>query len=176
MKKIKGLKKLNQAVSAQLKPFGIASAFCRQMYAYHYATERVEFTLQVTMADEWFNKFIEERFNYKVEYPFIIALLHEVGHHKANDEIDGAIADFCELEKERITKAMLQAEDDEEKQKIFEWQYFNLPDEIMATQWAINYAKKHPKKIVKMWKAIEPVIINLYRKNLDHEIFEELNK
>lgn len=176
MKKIKGLKKLNQAVSAQLKPFGIASAFCRQMYAYHYTTEQVEFTLQVTIADEWFNEFIKERFNYDVKYPFIIALLHEVGHHKANDEIDGAIADFCELEKKRITRAMQQVEDDEEKQKFFEWQYFNLPDEIMATQWAINYAKKHPKKIVRMWKAIEPVIIDLYRKNLDHEIFAELNK
>ena len=176
--RIKGKKKLDKAILAEVIPFGIQSAKLSNEYAYYYEDESISYKLNCgAVEDEWFNEFLEERFGYKCKgsaESFVLSILHEVGHHKANDEIEGAILDFCNTEKERIDREMQDA--DAERSKVLEWQYFNLPDEIMATQWAINYAKKHPKKIIKMWKAIEPVIIDLYRKNLNHEIFEELNK
>jgi hypothetical protein len=41
--------------------------------------------------------------------------------------------------------------------KELEYQYFNLPDEIMATQWAVWYAENHTKQIEKMKKDFEPL-------------------
>jgi hypothetical protein len=106
---------------------------------------------------------VAERFNYVCDVPFVLSLLHEIGHHKANDEIEGAIYDFCIAEKERISEEMQTANADQSR--ALEWQYFNLPDEIMATQWAVNYAKKHPKKIQNMWERMKANILAFYAEN-----------
>jgi len=150
MCELKGMTELNLAVTKVLAPFGISKALLSDTYEYHYDDESVLFKLTEEIEDKFFNEFIAERFNYKCKYPFIISLLHEVGHHIANDEIEGAIYEFCIKEKNRINKEMETA--DATRAKELEWQYFNLPDEIMATQWAVNYAIKHPKKIEKMWE------------------------
>lgn len=164
MAKLKGMKKLNKTISAELKPFGISKAVCSDEYSYNFVDESVNFKLtENEIEDRWFTEFIKERFNYNVRYPFVMSLLHEIGHHKANDEITDAIQDFCENEKERITAEMFNA--DSEYSKKLEWQYFNLPDEIMATQWAVTYAIKHPKKIKKMWVKMKEALINFYKIN-----------
>ncbi len=163
MTELKGKDKLNKAISKELKPFGISSANLSDEYSYYFDDESVTFKLTSAVEDAWFNEFIAERFNYICEVPFVLSLLHEVGHHKANDEIEGAIYDFCTTEKERIEEEMKTANAD--YSKVLEWQYFNLPDEIMATQWAVNYAKKHPKKIKKMWERMKVNILAFYIEN-----------
>ena len=172
MAKVKGIKKLCKAVSAQLKPFGITAANLSTEYSYVFADGSITFKVtEGALEDTWFNEFIEERFGYHVNNTFIISLLHEIGHAKANWEIEGAIQDFCIKEKDRIATEMANKENDFDAQKILEWQYFNLPDEIMATQWAVDYALKHPKKIKKMWKKFEKAFHKFYEKNLDKEEF-----
>lgn len=163
MAKVKGIKKLNKTVSAQLSSFGISKAILSDTYAYHFDTEKITYKITKDIEDEWFVEFVKERFDYEIKNSFIFSLLHEIGHHKANDDIDGAVYDFCICEKERISNEMLTANN--EKSKKLEWQYFNLPDEIMATQWAVNYAKKHPKKIEKMWEKMQFALIDFYGKN-----------
>lgn len=164
MAKVKGIKKLNKAVSAQLAPFGISKAVLTDEYSYHFDSEKVTYKItENDIEDIWFTEFIEERFGYHVENSFIISLLHEVGHHKANEEITGAVYDFCMAEKDRINEEMQDA--DEFHSKELEWQYFNLPDEIMATQWAVDYAVNHPRKIKKMWENMKNDFIKFYIKN-----------
>ena len=164
MTKIKGYKKLNKVVSAPLKQFGIKKAVCGDIYCYCFDSEKIYFKLTVDREDRLFNEFVKERFNYDVkEYGFIISLLHEVGHHKNNDDVDGDVYDFCLKEKNRIETEIKNAT--RLKYKKLQCQYFNLPDEIMATAWAVNYAKKHPKKIKKMWHKIQPAILKFYTKN-----------
>ena len=163
MTELKGKDKLNKAISKELKPFGISSANLSDEYAYYFEDESVSFKLTSAVEDRWFNEFVAERFNYVCDVPFVLSLLHEIGHHKANDEIEGAIYDFCIAEKERISEEMKTANADQSK--VLEWQYFNLPDEIMATQWAVNYAKKHPKKIQNMWERMKANILAFYAEN-----------
>lgn len=165
-KKLKGVKKLNKAMTEIFSGFGISKMILGQSYAYYFQSEKIMYKLTENDAeDAWFKEFIFERFGYEVEYPFIISVLHEIGHHKANDEIYGDIQDFCLAEKSRISKEMETA--NARESKIIEWQYFNLPDEIMATQWAVNYAQTHPKKIKSMWKRCEFALKEFYEKNLD---------
>ncbi len=153
VKRVKGKAKLNQAVTAQLAPFGIKSAQLSDEYAYYYDKEKV--TYKVTeneIGDIWFKEFVKERFDYEVKYPFIFSLLHEVGHHKANDDIGPEVYNFCIAEKERISEEMGTA--DADRSKVLEWQYFSLPDEIMATAWAVWYCRQHPRKVKKMWAEV----------------------
>ena len=165
--RIKGKKKLNKAILAEVAPFGIQSAKLSDEYAYYYEDESISYKLDCgAVEDEWFNEFLEERFGYKCKgsaESFVLSILHEVGHHKANDEIEGAILDFCNTEKERIDREMQDA--DEDYSKVLEWQYFNLPDEIMATQWAVNYAKSHPRKVKKMMERMRASLMEFYMAN-----------
>lgn len=163
MSKIKGLKKLNKAVSAQLAPFGITKAVCGSEYSYLYEDNSITFKItDGTIEDIWFKEFVKERFDIKVE-SFILSILHEVGHSLANDEIEGAIYEFCTNEKNRISTEMQTA--NEKESKKLEWQYFSLPDEIMATQWAVNWIKQNPKKVDKMWHEIQLALLKLYNEN-----------
>jgi hypothetical protein len=68
-------------------------------------------------------------------------------------------------EKKLIDEEMQSAETREDARRI-EWKYFNLPDEILATAWAVNYARKHPKKCAKMWRKCEKALHKFYAKNL----------
>ena len=166
MAKVKGARILNKAISNELSSFGIKKAVCTDCYSYLYDKETVTFKLtENEVEDLWFTEFIKDRFNYDVRFPFIMSLLHEVGHHKNNDDIDGSIYDFCMSEKERIENEMENADDDYSKK--LEWQYFNLPDEIMATKWAVDFAIAHPKKVKKMWKNAQKALMDFYEKNLD---------
>lgn len=162
---LKNCNKINKAVSAQLSSFGISKATLSTEYSYNFDDESVTYKLtENEYEDNFFIDFIEKRFGYKSKYPFIISLLHEVGHHKANDEIEGAIYEFCMAEKERISDAIDNSEDLKEIEKL-EYEYFNLPDEIMATQWAVNWARKHPKRIEKMWAKITKALLKFYKNN-----------
>ena len=161
---LKGITTLNKAISAQLRSFGISKATLSDEYSYSFENESVSFKVTENgMEDKLFTQFIKERFNYE-SYPFILSLLHEVGHHKANDEIEGAIYEFCIAEKERIALAINEATTVEEVERL-EYQYFNLPDEIMATQWAVNFAKRHPKKIKTMWEKSKQALFKFYEEN-----------
>lgn len=165
MAKKKGIKVLNKVVTKELANFGIKKAVCGDEYSYDYEKKVVTFKESENgIEDKWFTEFVKERFNYDVRYPFIISLLHEIGHNKANDDVIGEVYDFCFAEKERIMYETL-ATDDENEMKKLSWQYFNLPDEIMATKWAVDYARKHPKKIKKMWKKTRKALLEFYEKN-----------
>lgn len=172
MAKIKGLKKLNKTISKELTPFGIKKAFLSDEYSYIFSSKQITFKLtEDTLEDDWFNEFIQERFDYDVRYPFIISLLHEVGHHKTDEQIQNELYNFCFEEKERINKEMESVTTVEDAKRL-EWQYFNLPDEIVATAWAVKYAKANPKKVKKMWEKTQKALFKFYDKNNVVELFE----
>lgn len=166
-KKVKGVKKLNKVVSAQLKPFGISKAKLGAEYSYTFADKSVRFTIAEGVEDELFKEFVLERFNYHISSDFIFSLLHEVGHHKTDKIISDDIFAICAREKVDIDKRLQATEDDNEAEiRKINYQYFNLPDEFLATAWAVNYAKKHPKKCAKMWRKCEKALHKFYAKNL----------
>ena len=88
--KLKGKKKLNKIISAQLAPFGISKARLSDTFAYHFDKQKIDFKISLDIEDAFFSVFIKERFNYDDKgNEFVISLLHEVGHHLANEEING---------------------------------------------------------------------------------------
>jgi len=164
MGKLKGYKKLNKRITKILEPFKIKKATCTNEYSYNFEKEEVTFkVIEGSVEDLWFIEFIKERFNYDVKYPFIISLLHEVGHKNTFDELGEIAYDFCLNEKKRISEEMLTA--DYNQSKKLEWEYFSLPDEILATNWAIEYAKTHEKEIQIMWLESLQALEKFFQKN-----------
>lgn len=165
MEKLKGVNKLNRAIAAELAPFGITAVkLVARDYAYYDDDCSIEYCLvDGTTEDKLFTEFIEDRFDYKVKNIWMISILHEIGHHYTMPDISDEIFDFCNSEKDRIAAALATATAAESKK--LEFQYFNLPDEIMATQWAVHYAKTHPHSIKKIWDNIAKAMNKFYFEN-----------
>lgn len=75
-----------------------------------------------------------------------LALLHELGHF----ETDYAFDEEYDNEKEiKLWEILMEAETEEEEQEM----YFALPDETMATDWAINWlSDSENRKIAKAFE------------------------
>lgn len=75
------------------------------------------------------------------EFPIELwTTLHEIGHHFTLDDFDEEV-DYkarCALSNANLA--------DYADPTDFAFQYFNLRSEWIATEWAINYIKKHPIK------------------------------
>lgn len=164
--KLKGVRKLNREMTKIFaKRFGIKSVKLSTYYAYFPTKESITFQIVECEENEWFAQYIEERFGYRVEYPFLISMLHEVGHHKTLDDLGENVYNFCQDEKDYIENMLQDEELTEEEQKKYEWQYFNLPDEIIATAWAVKYATKHPRIMKKLNKQIMELLQEFYKAN-----------
>ena len=163
--KLKGLVALNRSISRILnREFGISNAECSDSYSYDYLDDTIRFKLDVDIEDEWFSEFIHETFGYEVKNPFIMALLHEIGHAETEEDITEEEFSYCFDEKKRLAEIM-DGTEDLLLLKACEWEYFRLADEIKATTWAVNYARENPNTIKALWEQIHPVLMEFYKLN-----------
>lgn len=169
MAKIIGIKVLDKAITEAFNIITDVQFKWTEDWGFWYDKEVVGYALREgTIEDIWFNEFVEERFGYKVENIFMITVLHELGHYMTGDDIDGFVEDFCITEKEKIAEAMEEAETFEDA-KALEWRYFNLPDEICATAWAVNFAKDNEELLDTIWAKVEKALHVFYAKNITKE-------
>ena len=78
--------------------------------------------------------FLKEKFN--VDYNvFVISILHEIGHLKTHN---------LQLEAEtQLLYLALKENYSEDKIEEYNYSYFNLPAELKATKWAIEFYKSN---------------------------------
>lgn len=165
---MRGVKALNKAIQTEVKMFGIEDIRMAD-WGYYSNDYSIEYTLfENRIEDELFLDFVKERFNYKPLNNFMLSLFHEIGHHYTYDEATESdiIYDFCQAEKDRIEEEMQTATSNRKIKKL-EYEYFNLPDEIVATAWAVEYMREHEEEIKIMWEHILKAIHKFYEKNLD---------
>ena len=152
-------KELNAIVTNELRMFDISKARLSNEFCYEYEKDTVFFDITPALTDKLFSDFLYDRFDYVDKYPFVMSLLHEVGHAKNNEDIEGDVYAFCLGEKYKLQIAINNADDTDDKRiKNLYYRYFSLPDEIMATAWAVHYIKKHKKQIKEMEKRLKKAI------------------
>lgn len=96
--------------------------------------------------DRLFHDFILDKFGKSIN-PYIMGLLHELGHIVAYDKI---------LDKDRdILYFMLQIDFEEERYEEFTRMYFSIPAEFAATTWAVNYYLSHKEQCDNLMREIE---------------------
>ena len=91
---------------------------------------------------------------------FVLSLLHEVGHYFTIDEVDD-----MEYLKAQDIKAELT--DSDEDCKI----YFDLADERVATEWAINYINSHEAELKAFAEDFQKALV-IFIKKYDLQILE----
>jgi len=99
--------------------------------------------------DRAFNEDIEATFGYKVNCPFALSILHEIGHSVTLPRISDKQKEEIMAEKEKIEEAIEALDDDniDGYVAILKTEYFKLPDEVAATFWAVYFANEHPRVV-----------------------------
>ena len=117
-------------------------------FFYGYARSVICFT---TKSDERMDRLFREfavRLGLEIECgDFLLAFFHELGHHETMDLIEEEDYFFSQDVKGTLTASDNDCEI-----------YFNLPDEIEATLWAIDYINANEEIIKKLKKSIDKAI------------------
>lgn len=164
MAKLKGIKKLNKAIARELDLFKVQAMLDGEFGMY--VDERiVAYALTHSVVDEWFDEFVFKTFGFEVgENDFVLSLLHEIGHLKTLKNVDEETYDKCHAKIEKITKKLDKATTEQEEKKLH-FKYFAVPTELIATAWAVEWARKHPKKYRKMCENTAVAIQEFYKAN-----------
>lgn len=159
----KGVNKINNILNDFLEEFD-AYAEMGHDFAYIYAKNQIEYTLLLDDNSETYfmNNFHKMAPDIDCD-PFLVSILHELGHHETLDDIDMFEEIYCLAEKDTITERYVN-KDFSSEQELYD-AYFNLTDEYEATTWAINYIRENAEKVKELWNKLKPAIDNFYKLN-----------
>lgn len=164
--KLKGLKRVNRIINEYLERFGVTASlgtdFCCYMEKRH-----INYSLLVTdHSDKYFKPFVASLApNLKAD-TFLVSLFHEVGHVYTLYNFSDADWNFGWDEKQDIDDKIQNCpEDDEKTVEEQNYRYFNLPEEIAATRWALTYMENYSEDVEEFWAELQPAIMRFFRKN-----------
>ena len=139
---LKGVEEINNIINNFVSKFECTAEMGLD-FSYYYATNTIEWTFFITeITDDSFIKFLEEKFPDINCNIFIWSLLHEVGHHETIDSWTYEEQECFDKEKDRIQALFNQTSSSE-----YCFQYYSLPDEMLATTWAANYIRNNKDEI-----------------------------
>ena len=96
--------------------------------------------------------------------PFLASLLHEVGHNETLHWLTEDEVHYCEDEKTEISWQLGSCTSAKEQKDCY-FQYFALPDEKEATNWAIDYVRNHTQQVSAFWQKLQAAIMEFYKIN-----------
>ena len=160
---LKGVDSLENIVNDFLSEFGV-SAFLGEDFSYYFGEDKIEFAVAVGPSHEHFMAHFKELAPEIECDPFLISLLHELGHHETLYEMDDDDADMSTWAKIELENKLGET-DDPQKIKYLHDAYYNLPDEKLATDWAIDYIRQNTNKVAYFWAAVQAEILKFYYLN-----------
>lgn len=162
--KIKGANKLENIINKFLAPFELTSCLSSD-FSYEFANNRVNFSLVVTdNASTYFQDFIHSMWEEVTIDTFLISLLHEIGHAETWDDLEEDDIAYSDDMKDFIQKELAAGVSEARRRELY-FEYFNLPDEIAATTWAIEYIHNNSKEIATLWEKVQAAIMLIYELN-----------
>jgi len=154
---MKGLDRITKILNEYCKQFDCVCEPSDDFY-YFYDSSTVTFAFVTTeWIDKQFVKFYETLgLNVKCD-TFLLSLFHEIGHHHTIEEVEEEDYIYSQDVKDWI--------DEQEASEELLDMYFNLPDEKIATQWAVDYINTHIDEVYNLWLRLQPAILDFYKKN-----------
>ena len=137
---------LTAKVNEFLAPFGCEAEFSDE-FEYLVDTTIIHYTIFIPNSSiRAFSSFVKEEFNCITDNPFILPLLHEVGHfYTLNSFSDDEIEDYS-LQVEKIEEEIKQNKVSSIDGDKYRFMYYHLEIEKVATTWAVDYYKNNKKR------------------------------
>ena len=124
-------------------------------FLYFGSDNTITYTLIVgELSDRVWKSYIKQTFGYEMKNVFLFSLLHEIGHHHTMGQFSRKLQNAEDKKVARIEKDLSHS-NCEELDTLLYLEYYDLPMEKVATEWAVNYAKNHRKKLFRFWRKLE---------------------
>lgn len=151
---------IDKVLNDFLEPFE-ATAEMGETFCYCLVFSTINYTLRKEPEEKYFLDYVFSLAPDLKEYDgFLISFLHELGHHYTLDE-------FSEDEVNESLNAKCRISNEYEDGRVdLQEEYFNLPDEAAATNWAIEYIRSNREKIDEFWSKLLNVIVQFYEANI----------
>ena len=149
-KRLKNYNELNECIEAFVSKWDLYAKFSNQ-FAFLNDTDTVLWTLATGKTSaEKFAKFFEDcGCNVKADI-FLYSILHEIGHSQTMEQISEMDWNYSQ---------------DMKQTELTDEEYFNLPDEIAATKWAVDYLNNNTEDVKAFWDTFVPLLMKFYMKN-----------
>ncbi len=116
-------------------------------FEYYTGSNTICFALTVSDKHETsFIKFAESLHPIHADI-FLWSFLHELGHNQTEDDFEDDDTEYWDQ--------VLRVKTDEE--------YYNIPQEYAATNWAGEYMEEHAEELGKLWNLLAPAIKAFYK-------------
>ena len=158
-RKLKGVKRVEKELNKFLKQFGLNAVLSTEFY-YLPAKNKVAFTFIEAPNDKWFMEFFNSLAPEIECCEFLASLLHEVGHSATYEDFSDEDWDMYYLRCDSLEANGHAASDRE-----INFEYFNLPTERAATEWAIEFMRSHTEEVKVFWHNMTKVIEWFYKIN-----------
>lgn len=145
------LKEIDSIVNEFTNKFG-CKAFLDDEFYYYSIVEAIGYFLDFGRPSVANRDFMEsvKRQKPKVKLNiFVWCVLHELGHHATEDNFDDEEQDCIDKKRARINRTKARRP------------YYNLPDELAATTWAVEYANTHREEVLEFEDRIFQAVKNL---------------
>jgi hypothetical protein len=151
----KKIEKLTRVLNDFLRPF---NTFCVYDTDFSYSSFAQTIYYSLVMTDTGSKAFTKHFNSIAPDITcdiFLISLLHELGHHMtlsafSEEELDEYYDDV------EYIRAHLETDESPYEE------YFNLPVEAAATNWAIEFIRNNADHLAKLWSKIQGIILEIY--------------
>lgn len=151
---LKGIVKIDKIINKFLEPFECTARLSTDFGYYH--TENL-ITYALVETEKGRASFMQsvERLKPTVTADvFLWSLLHEIGHHETMDYMTDKEEKLSNKIKEEVAQTKRPYAD-----------YYNAPDEKLATTWAVEYAETHTEELLTFWNKLQKAIMDFYKEN-----------
>ena len=171
-KELKGVEEVTAIINEFLEPYELTCELGAD-FAYYPGEDRITYAFTYVDIDASGFMASVERLNPEVNADiFLWSLLHEIGHHETIDMMTNRENRYCDRFKKKLNKRTEKINKRLAKGKKVKLSamaeleaYYDVLDERLATEWAVEYANTHQEELAEFWEKLAPAIKNFYELN-----------
>ena len=150
-RRLRGIAEINNYINDYVSEWGLSSQLDTD-FAYDPVEDIVYWSVVVSEKNsEEFKEFFESLGCVVKADVFIYSLFHEIGHSQTLESVSEEDYNY--------------SWDRKADPEITNYEYFRLPNEIVATQWAVDYINSNAEEIEEFWNGLQPLLMKFYNKN-----------
>jgi len=149
---------LENNITRFVRKFGIKRSLYSEEHSFVYWEESnvITFDIMWHYENDLLINFINEKYDANIEpWFFVFCILHEVGHHKTLHLL---------TEEDRYNERILRTLANVQGLNNTDTLYFNLPAEVLATDWAIEYMKNNLEECRRFQAKCMKILAHIYNK------------
>ena len=166
-KDLMGIEKIDTIINAFLAK--IDSSLCAEIdtdFSYWYKPHKISYAIVIDEVSikHFMNNFHRLAPDINCD-PFLACLSHEIGHAQTCRLINEDEEIYCDNIKREINFEYCNNDVSDERDIELHQKYFDLPDEYVATMWAIEYIRNNVDAIAAFWNELQTAIKEFYQIN-----------